>query len=219
MKKKRKPEKGVIAAALFLVLVLAGFLIVEAESYKLHTDPHAHPLNAPAEAYHAVIEVVEVMDESSTRIESDTEYRLTKSILHFCSRRFGRYGGVLRIYLPEEMALASAPSQMYLVELFIDPTEYKYVRYSHGDDPKPVAIPFVDGKLVYEEDPTGTFENIDRINNYLESENSKRDKLAELLPSGPIGTGSTVEEVIEFFEDFVAYYATMQGYDLEEFLN
>ena len=161
-----------------------------------------HPLQGAAEAEYAIIEVVEITDEISP--END---RLTRCIFYYYSGGSGWEGSVKKVYLPEELAASSEPGQMYLVDLatFHDVI---IVCSTYG---KPIAIPFVDGKLVYEKDPTGTFRYIDQFNDWLQSVNREGDELAYLLPPGPIGTGSTVEEVIEFFEAFMVYYDTMRG--------
>lgn len=204
-----KGRMRIIAAGLVLIL-LAG-LLAGCGYTPAPVDGAEHPLQNPAETDYAIIEVVEITNEASHRND-----RLARCIFHYCSGDFGREGSVRRIYLPEEMAASAEPGRMYLVEL--DTFQDIIVRSSYGDDPMPIAFPFADGKLVYENGPEYSFRNgnIERFNSYLKNTDREKNKLAHLLPAAPIGTGSTVEEVKAFFEDFLTYYATMRGWAEEK---
>lgn len=166
------------------------------------------------EHYFAVVEIVAATDDVRERAE--LVWRgVACSVL--CANRSAPGDAV--IYFPEEWAAERTVGELYLIE-YEGGTE-KWASVTNRDGIEIAAAPFENGALIFDRAAceAGAFRYFGDLNQLVAlvaaAPDAEREEFYDLLPSRPIETGATVEEMAQFFTDLNAFIKAHKAYMLE----
>ena len=199
-----------IAMGLVLIL-LAGLLAGCGETAGQGTaEPH---IERPGWAIEweldlfGVVEFVGPVEYMKESIEiNGRTFRAAECIVHSGSRNMTAEKNLVA-YFPEAYLDTFTPGQM----MFVECDSNNYWRWVRCDSPlggeEICILPFVDGKLVLEENAleTGLF-YLDEMNNMVKDHWEDTEHPYDLLPDKIIEPGMTPEEMIQFFTAFSRFY-------------
>ena len=166
------------------------------------------------EHYFAVVEIVAVTDDVRERAE--LVWRGVACRVRCANRSVL---GDTVIYFPEEWAAERTTSELYLIE-YEGGTE-KWASVTNRDGIEIAAAPFENGALIFDRAAceAGAFRYFGELNQLVArvaaDPDAEREEFYDLLPSQPIETGATVEEMAQFFTDFDAFIKAHKAYMLE----